>query len=122
MTDKPKLERPPLSGPGSDLESWKRFAAQELDVPLSDFDDPEMKRADVIALLDNDPKAYAEKDEKGHPTGYRVVPETDATQLREAPEGVDVVESAKAVSDALGRPTWATPVEGGFAAELELEK
>lgn len=120
MTESQKLKRPPLSGPGSDLETWRRFAAQELDVEVSEFAD--MKREEVIALVDNGPKAFEGEDGAPTGTGYRTVPEADATALREAPEGVDVQEDPKDVTDALGRRTWATPVAGGYAPEIELEK
>jgi hypothetical protein len=118
MTEQQKLTRPPESGPGSDNNTWKAFAAQELGVDVSEFDG--MKREEVIALLDSSPKAFEGKDEDGEPTGVRVVPEADATKLRKAPEGVAVVEEAKDVRDALDRRTWAVPVEGGYAAENEI--
>lgn len=121
MTDPQKLTRPPESGPGSDRESWVAFAAQELDIPASELaDKTEWSRDKIIARLDSDPKAYEGKDEKGRRTGVRVVPEADATALREAPEGVEVHEEAKDVRDALDRRTWAVPVEGGYAAENEI--
>lgn len=121
MTEQRKLTRPPESGPGSDRDSWVAFAAQELDVLPSEFaDKEEWPRAKIVARLDGDPKAYEGKDEKGRQTGVRVVPEADATRLREAPEGVEVVEEAKDVRDALDRRTWAVPVEGGYAAENEI--
>lgn len=121
MTEQQKLTRPPESGPGSDRDRWAAFAAQELDTSVSDFADRlEWTRDKIIARLDNDPKAYSEKDEGGHPTGVRVVPEADATKLRKAPEGVRVEEEAKDVRDALDRRAWAVPVEGGYAAENEI--
>ena len=90
-----KLTRPPESGPGSDRESWVAFAAQELEVPASEFaDKTEWTRDKIVKLLDSSPKAYSDKDEDGHPTGVRVVPEADATKLRKAPKGVTVVGSA----------------------------
>lgn len=121
MTEAQKLTRPAPSGPGSDRDRWVAFAAQELDMSPSEFaDKEEWPRDKIIALLDSSPEAYSEKDEDGHPTGVRVVPEADATKLRKAPEGVAVVEEAKDVRDALDRRTWAVPVEGGYAAENEI--
>lgn len=118
MTEQQKLTRPPESGPGSDINAWIAFASQELDVPTSEFDG--LKRHEVIALLDSSPKASEAKDDEGRPTGVRVIPEADATKLREAPDGVTVVESAADVRDALDRRTWAVPVAGGYAAENEI--
>jgi hypothetical protein len=116
-----KLTRPPESGPGSAREAWVAFAAQELDVPESDFaDQKDWTREKIIALVDNYPRAYEGKHEDGSSSGVRVVPEADATKLREAPEGVDVYDDPKGVTDALGRRTWAAPVEGGYADELEI--
>jgi|SRR5687768_14831080 len=121
MTEQQKLTRPPESGPGSGREQWVAFAAQELGVSPHEFADKnEWTREKIIVLVDNDPKAFEGKHEDGTTSGVRVVPEADATKLRKAPEGVEVHETPKDVTDALGRTAWAVPVEGGYAAENEI--
>lgn len=113
-----KLQRPPPSGPGSGEEMWRAYAAQETGEDISEF--AAMTRGEIIALLDNTPEVFEGKHEDGTSSGVRVIPEADATKLREAPEGVVVVEAAADVEDALGRRTWAVPVAGGYAAENEI--
>jgi hypothetical protein len=121
MSDAQKLTRPPESGPGSAREAWVVYAAQELDLPESDFaDKTAWTREKLIELVDSAGGESPEWVEADEEAGVRVVPEEDATKLRKAPEGVRVAESPKDVKDALGRNAWAVPVEGGYAAENEI--
>lgn len=90
------LERPPVSGPGSGTDEWRAFAAQETGRSVAEL--KKYDRAQLIALVDF--------------TG----PESD---LREAPEGVDVVDEPR-LKDINDRPQWAVPVQGGYAAEDEI--
>ena len=116
-----KLQRPPPSGPGSGIDMWRAYVAQETGEDISEFqDEVEWPRQKLIELVDSNPLVSGGKHEDGTPSGVRVIPEVDATQLREAPEGVAVVDDPADVEDALGRPTWAVPVAGGYAAENEI--
>lgn len=105
------LPRPPESGPGSGVDKWQAYAAQETGRALEGDLDQVKERAVLIALVDHVP------------------PKED---LRKAPEGVDVYE---AETDKHGRerppalegeggPQWVVPVEGpdgpGYAAEDDL--
>lgn len=90
------LPRPPDSGPGSGLDKWAAFAAQETGEPIEMFEG--LSRDEVKVLLDH----RAERPES-----------------KEAPDGVDVLDEPKS-KDALGRPEWMVPVEGGYASETEI--
>lgn len=101
------LPRPPVSGPGSDTETWRAYAAQETGRSLEGDLDKIKTRDELISLVDQAATPEAPK---------------------EAPEGVEVVEAEE---DDEGRlrpprfdgpmgPQWAVPVEGGYVAEDEL--
>lgn len=101
-----RLERPPVSGPGSGKAEWRAYVEQE----TGRTDLGEKSRDELIDILDH--------------TG------PDGTILREAPEDVEVHEGHE---DEDGRirapriegpngPQWAVPVEDGFVAEDELQK
>lgn len=101
------LPRPPKSGPGSDIETWRAFAAQETGRQIEGDLDKIKSRDELVALVD---QAVAPED------------------LKKAPDNVEVVEPEE---DHKGRlrpprfdgpmgPQWAVPVEGGYVAEDEL--
>lgn len=101
------LTRPPNQGPGSDIESWRAFAAQETGRSIEGDLEKIQRRDELIALVDQ-----------------AVQPEAP----KAAPDGVDVVEAEE---DEEGRlrpprfdgpmgPQWAVPVEGGYVPEDEL--
>lgn len=103
------LSRPPESGPGSGVEKWQAYAAQETGRALEGDLDQIKERAALIALVDHLPPAE---------------------EVRVAPEGVEVVEAEK---DDHGRerppalegnsgPQWAVPVEGGYVGEDDLRR
>lgn len=104
-----RLPRPPESGPGSGVEKWQAYAAQETGRALEGDLDQIRERAALIALVDHLPPAEDE---------------------RKAPEGVEVVEGE---TDEHGRerppalegnagPQWAVPVEGGYVGEDDLRR
>jgi hypothetical protein len=106
-TQDKKLTRPPVSGPGSDKEAWRAFAAQETGRSIEGDLEKITERHELIALVD---QAVAKP------------------EVRKAPEGVDVLDADE---DAEGRirppraegpngPQWVVPVEGGYVPEDDL--
>lgn len=92
------LTRPPDSGPGATVEAWRAFAAQETGRSIEGDLDKVKDRQALIALVNQ------------------------AGQIEEpkvAPDGVKVAPEPKA-KDALGRPEWMVPVEGGYASETAM--
>lgn len=103
-----KLQRPPVSGPGSDTEKWRAFVAQE--TGRTDLDG--MSRDKLIEILEHEgPQANA-----------RHVP--DDVELHDPVEIDNGMGGTREVAPALespaGGPEWAVPVEGGYVAESEL--
>lgn len=103
------LPRPPKSGPGSDIETWRAFAAQETGRQIEGDLEHVKSRDELVALVDQ-----------------AVAPEA----LKEVPDDVEVLEAEE---DDEGRlrpprfegpmgPQWAVPVEGGYAAEDEIAR
>ncbi|MFJ8966052.1 hypothetical protein ACIRG5_42350 [Lentzea sp. NPDC102401] len=98
MTEPVTMKRPPLSGPGSDLDAQKAYA-----VHISGKDEEffaEMKRADVIAFIDS----WADPDKP-----------------KQAPEGVTPIDEPVHKTPQ-GLPAWSVPVEGGYVAEHEMQR
>jgi hypothetical protein len=106
-TQNKPLSRPPVSGPGSDKEAWRAFAAQETGRSIEGDLEHIKDRHELIAIVDQ---------------------AVEKPEVRKAPEGVDVLG---AVEDDEGRerapraegpggPQWVVPVEGGYVPEDEL--
>ncbi len=101
------LPRPPESGPGSGVEKWREYAAQETGRSIEGDLEKITSRGELIALVNQN---------------------AAPTAVREAPEGVKVVEPKKDDEGRLrppafegnGGPQWAVPVEGGYAPEDDL--
>jgi hypothetical protein len=100
LSTKGPLQRPPVSGPGSGKDEWYPFAAQETGRTEDELRAQGLSRDQLVALVDHAPE----------------VPE-----VREAPEGVTVVDEPK-IEDYQGRAVWAVPVEGGYASEDEIRQ
>lgn len=99
-----RLDRPPVSGPGSGKAEWRAYVEQE----TGRTDLGEKSRDELVSVLDH--------------TG------PDGTILREAPEDVEVHEGNEDEDgrirapriDGPNGPQWAVPVEDGFVAEDDL--
>ena len=100
---KTPLPRPPLSGPGSDKETWRAYVSQETGRAIEGDLDEIDSRDKLIALVDQ---------------------HVPREVLREAPEGVELLEAEEDEQGRLRPPAvdgqWVIPVEGGYVAEDEL--
>lgn len=97
LAPKGPIDRPPPSGPGSNIETWREFAAQQTGRSVEGDLEKIKNRHELIALVDQQP---------------------EAPEVREAPEGVEVYNEPKIQGP--GGPAWAVPVEGGFVSEDDL--
>lgn len=102
-------ERPPNQGPGSDMESWRAYAAHVTGRAIEGDLDKFQRRDELIALVD---QAVAPEAPREAPDGVEVHAPEEDDEGRERPP---------AFSGPMG-PQWAVPVEGGYVPEDELIK
>lgn len=100
-----ELDRPPRSGPGSDIETWRRYAAQETGRAIDGDLENIKSRDELIALVDQ---------------------AVERPEVKEAPDSVEVHEADEdgrpPVVEGPSGPQWMVPVKGGFVAEDELQR
>lgn len=103
-------ERPPNQGPGSDIESWRNYAAHVTGRAVEGDLDQFRRRDELIALVD---QAVAPEATKEAPDSVTVL---DARVVEH--DGEDVQRAPRI--DGPNGPQWAVPVKGGYVGEDEL--